>query len=610
MGCTTSKPEEGAPAVRKIQLPPTLPEVNWEIDPSWTEFLKELEQKAIEAGAHDEFCASFQEMLPKLVRGKLAEKYPECVQGGTMREMSNTSGFPTRDASPCQYPTQHVITLDDVGKGILYNQTFIIATPLRPQDEKDGQSRIVPGATLDSTEMFYTKSALVTHLALLSQQDLNIRHGVIDIYMGVDKITCKLNRNNTEPTIVPVPCTTSQEFQALTKWMVKQVKTHADEIRGMFRPYLFRMTVRTGANGPHGCTVWDEGKLPFSVNGVPYQFPTRLLVVRDYNNMTKGVEAAHFMVNAKDTTPEDKPSVLLRNLDPTKNPGGVLAITLVVAINPEVLWPKLGAYAKTAAFKAAEQALLDHVKQLNREGKVQRCDAYVSMGVDLSQHKFVGDEMPFTIPADSQSTLGRADGNKSLETDFHVTLEEQPKHTLFQSESEFQAVKEVMRQRAREDPERNRTLQMMIGPMIAKQFLEVNYPHCEITDEGEFPAVLPDGSEMQICDTRLVVARDPKQEPKSVVAAIHVVPCPDGPDGELTVLSDKVWLDTKEMKGAEFALLGLLKKWYKEGNVSEVDCMAQVMMAKDASIYKFVDGERFEDYSDERNKAFIWPGTA
>lgn len=49
-----------------------------------------------------------------------------------------------------------------------------------------------------------------------------------------------------------------------------------------------------------------------------------------------------------------------------------------------------------------------------------------------------------------------------------------------------------------------------------------------------------------------------------------------------------------------------MKLWYKEGKICEKDCMAQVMIGTDADIYKFIDGVRFEDYSDEQMNQLRW----
>lgn len=138
---------------------------------------------------------------------------------------------------------------------------------------------------------------------------------------------------------------------------------------------------------------------------------------------------------------------------------------------------------------------------------------------------------------------------------------------------------------------------MMAGITSAKTFMKINFPGCEVSDEGGFPFMM-NGEEHIICDSRLILCKDPKQEPKSIVAAMHVVP---------KVMHEAYgWLDTKEMKAAEIGLLELMKRLYQQGKISEVDCMAQVMFGVDASYYRFVDGEKFVDYSEEEEKRFKW----
>ncbi|KAF9786518.1 hypothetical protein IL306_002716 [Fusarium sp. DS 682] len=175
---------------------------------------------------------------------------------------------------------------------------------------------------------------------------------------------------------------------------------------------------------------------------------------------------------------------------------------------------------------------------------------------------------------------------------------------LMELESQFEAIKEHMNEQAKTTtPDKLISQAMTVAPITARMFLSVNFPDCEISDEGPFPIIHADGTETLDPEARLMVARDPKQEPSSVVAAINMVPCL----GEgVSIFSDKDWLETLEMKEADDRLLWLLKKWHAQGKVSKVDCMAQTLMVEDVTIYKFVGGERFEDYSDERMSQFKW----
>jgi hypothetical protein len=380
-------------------------------------------------------------------------------------------------------------------------------------------------------------------------------------------------------------------------------------------------------NGFEGSTVWDEGSLPFMLpNGRMYHEPTRLLITRVYEKMIETVEEVSFTATPPpfpgDDTPGD-PVTLVRKADPTKEPGGIVRIALIIGVSKNVVWPKIGDYEKTSTMAAGEKAVVEYAKGLYEKGVMDRCSIWIYMGTDESVFKLIGD--PKTLqPKERRLPLPSELGNpteiaasprkhqdpwedKSLERDFNLSISIQPKHDLMASESNFQAIKQYMKNKAKDkSPKELYDQAMRAMPMAAMHILECNFPECEITDEGLFPIVLPDGTMTVDPEARLVVARDPKQEPASIVAAIHVVPCPSGLHGEFNMYSDKNWLDTPEMKAADQRLLELLKKWHVEGKLSKVDCMAQTMMVKDATVYKFVDGERFEDYNEERMAQFRW----
>jgi hypothetical protein len=223
------------------------------------------------------------------------------------------------------------------------------------------------------------------------------------------------------------------------------------------------------------------------------------------------------------------------------------------------------------------------------------------MGTDMAKYKLVGEKSEMTQMTQDLAENTDANPVKKLGEDFHIKLEEQEKHELWQSESHFQAMKRQINERAAENPERYAAMMPMIALQSATHILEANFPGCEISNEGEFPVIV-DGSTMRLADTMLVYAKDPKKEKNNVIAVMHLVPSPKG-EGWAAVGTS--WLDTVEMKAAEKALLDLLKQWYVEGRIAE-DCMAQVMMGTDATIYRFVDGERFEDYSEERMAQWKW----
>ncbi|KAF4443176.1 hypothetical protein F53441_11485 [Fusarium austroafricanum] len=658
MGCSPSKPvgddDSRAPrpakknAEQQIDLDNiAIPEVTWEKDESWTKWFCEQEQQAIDMGRHDDFLNIYKDFMFHGARAHLTEMFPECDATGTIENMGErhvcTGAGVCRGNDRCKFPTQEFLVLDASYSGIVHSFALMIAKPPtkpvstnateaeidsaspgeKTQTDKQ-QSWIVPGAELDSPDMRGAKHTMLKAAAQARAKGINTGHAIIQIFIGAELVTCRFDASPKPPTVNSfAPHQPKERIKALNG-LVKDTKKAPNAFRGFFAPHWFRQIVRDASNGAEGVTVWDEGPLPIKLpNGLMYHEPTRLLVTRAYDRMAEGVEETSFTVTpppfpGTEDTPD--PEILVRKVDPSKEPGGIIRISLIIGISKSVLWPKLGDYAKTSVMQAGEKAVLEYAKNLHAKGVLDRCGLRVHMGTDDSIFKFVADPIHLT-PAKTRalprpSELGTQDSvaaapvtrdpmaDKSLETDWNLTVAVRPKHELMGSESQFQAIKQYMKEKAKtRSPEELRAMALCTAPLTGRFFLEVNFPGCEVSEEGPFPVVLPDGTETVVENTLLMLARDPKQEPSSIIAAMNLVPLPNG---EANMYSDKSWLETPVMKEADERLLQLLKRLNKEGKVSKVDCMAVTMMVKDATIYKFVDGERFEDYSDERMAQVKW----
>ncbi|KAM0273142.1 hypothetical protein ACHAQH_008462 [Verticillium albo-atrum] len=585
------------------RLPQTLsiPEAKWELNESWTQSISFLHKSAIESGNEAEFQSAYPTIFFRLVRDWLDEANPACAQAGSIEDMGESS-FNTSDG-PCRYPTKTSLTLDDHFTGVVVSTAMAVALPLK----KGGLDPVTPGSTMNTPEVGAAKKSILMTTAYMRQSGVNFKHAVVQIFAGSDLYSWRFDAENLEPTISRLPWKLPDSFKAKNKAMVRAARKVPEAFRGTFLPMMFQgMVIRRRTESP-GCTVWDEGELPFKVNGKLYPNPTRMLAARLFDPTTQELDnVAQFRVITPVTEPTDCTETILRNRNPEKDPGDIVAITLVVATDPSVIWPTLGTYAKSATLKAAEEALLNHVKKLNREGKVHRCVVHVILGVDESKFKFIGehfDKSPSkgqdsdsnTVTSEQPAVAATSSQpeDSSLSA-FNVRLTELPKHQLFESEGQFQAIKQYMEERFRENPEVFKAMESQVATTSAMHMLKLNFPACDISDEGDFPAA---DVSTELPGTKLIVARDPKQEPKSVVAAVHVVP---------RLPSEVTWLGTPEMQGAEESLLSLLKRWHAEGRISEVDCMAQVMMGTDASVYQFVDGQKFVDYSDDRMARFTW----
>ncbi|KAL6866186.1 hypothetical protein ACO1O0_002291 [Amphichorda felina] len=591
----------GAPARRLANRPL---EVVWEKDGQWEQINELYRQKIAGEGLEGEEAARASqqpEFFFKTVRSWLDHRYRDCARTGTIEEMGASSGgFPTSEGS-CDWPTKQILTLDSCYTGVFLASTFIVAVPA-----KDGEAWPKPGAMLETKEMEGAKAYLTAMFREMEQEGVNMDHAEINIFMGSDLVRGKWRPSTKEPTISRLGDKPSDEFRRSNNEMMKLSRDLPGQAMLLFLPLAFDGVVRGMLAATPGGTVWDEGELPFFVSGNnPFPHATRLLVARDYSEMEQEVEATHYKVVIPTRDPQkDSLSRILRSAEPEKEPGGIVHVTLLCGLARDAQWPLCGLFTKRPVMKAAEEALMELLKQWNREGKVRRCVAEVAMGADKSRFSFVGEEFPAPVPPNGKApVLAKIEGDID---GFFVRLIEEPKHELFDSEGQFQAVKAMMQERMMQDPEHFKAISHQAMAAAARHFLQSNYPGTEVSDEGEL-SITVEGKTSTVPNTLLTVVRNPETEQKNIVAVIYSVPSPDGglpiplPGGET-----KTWLGTQELKDAVAALLELMKQWRNQGKVFEEDCMAQVMMGIDADIYQFVDGERFEDYSEERMKKLNW----
>ncbi|KAL4727087.1 hypothetical protein ACLX1H_005987 [Fusarium chlamydosporum] len=644
MGCSSSTPvgddtPAPRPAKKRVQQEPdlvnlTIPEVKWEKNESWSEWVRGVQQELIAAERQDELPWLYQDLLYKVARGYLASMYRECEDRGTIEEVG-AGEYSANDK--CKSSARSLLVLDASFTGIVHALALVIAKPpakplakiadkqpgegLTQVDSEEQQLWLVSGGELNSAEVESAKRAMLQRLSFMRANGINVNHALLHVFINADLITCRFDASPKPPTINRCEEVRPKILIDTMNSIVKDTKKAPHAFKGLFAPNWFRQTVRDCSNGYEGSTVWDEGSLPFKLpNGRMYHEPTRLLVTRLYEYMTEIVDELPFTATpppfpgSEDETPDSV--TLVRKVDPTKEPGGIVRIVLVIGISKDIVWPKIGDYAKTSTMRAGEQAVMEYAKGLYAKGVLDRCSIRVHMGTDESVFKFVGDPQSLTkevraLPHPAElnkqaetSTSQSLMVDRTLELDFGLKVSILPRHDLMGSESQFQAIKQYMTNKAKsKTPEELRAQAMMIAPMAARTFLANNFPCCEISDEGPLLVIHPDGTETLDHGSRLIIARDHKQEPSSVVAAINVVPCPSA---GASFYTDKSWLETPEMKEADDKLLLLLRKWYAEGKISKLDCMAQTQMVKDATIYKFVDGERFEDYSEERMNEFRW----
>lgn len=535
--------------------------------------------------------------------------YPQCAIAESNHALEEMR-YRLKDGTCSPHTSKKIMVLDDNFTGVLYSLVLIVNLP--------AEADLTPGTWLDSAEMREAKAHILDTLSELEASNVNVLHAIARVFVGGDSAWCRYRPDNTECTITPLQSEFSRHINEKNDEVARVMRKDRNVPRGLYRRFFFERTLGILNESYPGCTVWDEGALPFSIGGKPFTEPTRLLVARAFGanpekhyQPDEDVDAKVYRVNKFGEEPGETPPLrLLQGRDRRVVRGGIVAVALLVGTPLSDVWPKTGAYAKSTAMRWAKIEVARQVEAWNREGKIEHCNVTVWMGADVARFKFISENFGALgtmegkkLETKKEGLSGEPEGYPSLDS-FYVELREDDEHQLFESEAQFQAIKQLIRQRQEQNPERYRAMAPHLALMTAQHFLEANYAGCDISDEGEFPVVI-DGIPTTLNDTRFVVAKDPKKETHNVLAAMCMVPLPGDARMSLNEIQDRNWLGTAEMAVAEQALLAVLKQWYGEGRLAD-DCMAQVVMSTDVSIYRFVEGERFEDYPEERMQQFKW----
>lgn len=151
----------------------------------------------------------------------------------------------------------------------------------------------------------------------------------------------------------------------------------------------------------------------------------------------------------------------------------------------------------------------------------------------------------------------------------------------FESEAQFQAVKDHLNNLAATNPERFAMISRPAAFKAAEFWMTQNFPEAQVVNAGCFPGDMSTlGKDVRPEDTQFFVAMDPANPRKFVAVNLVVFNLAfnlPGRSGEA--------LDTPEMKAAEEGLLQTLKAWHKDGMSDGF--LVLVSMGVDLSIYRF-----------------------
>lgn len=181
-----------------------------------------------------------------------------------------------------------------------------------------------------------------------------------------------------------------------------------------------------------------------------------------------------------------------------------------------------------------------------------------------------------TSNEDPQSTQTRANATASGSAP-HQFIAPDP----FESEAQFQAVKDHLNNLAATNPERFAMISRPAAFRAAEFWMTQNFPEAQVMNAGCFPGDISTlGKDVRPEDTQFFVALDPENPRKFVAVNLVVFNLSfamPGASGEA--------LDTPEMKAAEEGLLGMLNGWHKDGMSDGF--LVLVSMGVDLSIYRF-----------------------
>lgn len=150
----------------------------------------------------------------------------------------------------------------------------------------------------------------------------------------------------------------------------------------------------------------------------------------------------------------------------------------------------------------------------------------------------------------------------------------------FESEAQFQAVKDHLNNLAATDPERFAMISRPAAYRAAEFWMTQNFPEAQVVNAGCFPGDISLlGKDVRPEDTQFFVAMDPANPRKFIAVNLVVF------NLAFTLPGSGDALGTPEMKAAEEGMLEMLRGWHKDG-LSD-GFLVLVSMGVDLSIYRF-----------------------
>lgn len=593
MGCTSSKVEDGVQA-RPVSASPSLLDPStlvWTAEDSYAKYVQKSREKSVASGRDGDLETFYNEENTTLrALGWLKDRFRYIdAQDGISQSEKVPFG-----ACGQQFASEMWLTGGHEGLGV----AALYLVHAGKDNDTSPDKKAVNKAIMEQAQNFI--------VALLSGTFVNTTQFMRICVIVGNNVTICTPYPDAAPIVSSLLHKVSREEQQWHKSVAQQIKAYGAEARGAFNKLYFEKVVREQCMLHAAVSVWDDGELAFSVDGKPYQWGSRLLVTRAESKMKthQGIKATHFKVNHPFGMENKPPIFMFKMLEGSVDPGGVEVVSLFVATDPSVLWPKVGQFKNSQAFRAAELALMQRLLQMQKEGVLSRCKVHLQMGQEQKMWFFIGHDLSKDPPANSSEPVSSDQelpvGNVHLAS-FGIDLEELPRGIMYDEDGDFQGILGHLRQRY-VDSERAADVHAVASIATMTMYLDGCFPGAQVSDQGELIVPSEGDAEKSEAQTlkgsRLFVVRDPAQAPKDVVGVVHLMALPDGmkPTGH--------YEDSQFMKDGEAALLKVMKKMYENGEISDNDCTAIVQACFDTTVYQFVEGNKFVDYSETQMLRF------
>lgn len=278
------------------------------------------------------------------------------------------------------------------------------------------EEKMIIGANLTPTEREAVQKKMMDMMAMFKDDEAKL--GQVDIKLIAGNEMWQARFKGESPTPYKKPLRPGQP-KALSR--LNTIPRSEDEEKHRLIPTVcLRAIYQYAERRFRGNTIWDGGEFPLYVDDKKYKYKTRLLVSRREYRGDITEFGTPYRIKYMSGGPATVPDMIYRSIDRATELNGIEDLHLIVAIDPEHKWPKVGDYKTSEVFLAAEAALWEEAKRLSELGIGHEMRLNVHMGVDIKRQLFIGN-LPIVQKAQCKRTEAYYEGFEDM---FNVTLKQ------------------------------------------------------------------------------------------------------------------------------------------------------------------------------------------